>query len=108
MIVSQELLLRLEPGVHILVALEHDRLVKALGEALEEGSQLLSGVLSTDTQLQEHEKHGGELGEVRELTCTPLELIIMVGQNNTVNLDPSEMRPQMSQSLHPSANPPLK
>lgn len=52
MIVSQELLLSLEPGIHVLVALQHHRLVKTLGEALEQGPQLFTGILCTDTQLQ--------------------------------------------------------
>ena len=52
MVVSQELLLPFKPWVHVLVALEHNRLVESLGEAFEERAQFLPCVLGADTQLE--------------------------------------------------------
>ena len=53
MVLCQKLLLSLKPRVDILVTLQNNRLVKTLGETLQEGAQLLPSVLAANTQLFE-------------------------------------------------------
>ena len=71
MIVCQELLLPLKPRVYILVALEHDGFVEALGESLEKGPQLLPSILGTHAQLK------WMIQKVISNVCLDISVIIM-------------------------------
>lgn len=52
MVLRQELLLPFKPRVNILMALEDNGFIDALGKTLKERAKLLASILGTDTQLQ--------------------------------------------------------